>query len=242
MTSGSPVRAVLIDLDDTLVDHLHAVRTALRALHQSDTRLQTLDYEFLLAEWQRVLESMHDDVALGRIPIHESRIIRYRHFYDLAGAPVDRQAAEKIAARHVESYMASRRVVPGADALLRAVRPHARVVVVTNNTVVEQREKLATFGMTALVDELVTSEEFGAAKPDLSIFRHALERAGVAADEAVMVGDSWANDVIGATNAGIRAVWLNRHGSPCPDASLAHELASFEPVARAAELVLNRSL
>ncbi|MEP6701937.1 MAG: HAD-IA family hydrolase [Betaproteobacteria bacterium] len=238
----SPVRAVLIDLDDTLVDHQHAVSTALRALHGSDLRLQSLEYEFLLAEWQRVLESMHDDVALGRIPIHESRIIRYRHFYDLAGAPVDRFEAGQIAERHMQTYMASRRVVPGADALLRALQPHACVVVVTNNTVAEQREKLATFGMTSYVDELVTSEEFGAAKPDLAIFRHALERAGVAAAEAVMVGDSWANDVIGATNAGIRAVWLNRHGTPCPDVTLAHEITSFEPVARAAELVLNRPL
>ena len=67
------IRAVLLDLDDTLVDHQHAMRTALRVLHESDSRLQVLGYDFLLDEWQRLLESMHDDVALGRIPVHESR-------------------------------------------------------------------------------------------------------------------------------------------------------------------------
>ncbi|MEO8137371.1 MAG: HAD family hydrolase [Betaproteobacteria bacterium] len=236
------IRAVLIDLDDTLVDHHHAVQAALRALHTSDLRLQSLGFEFLVAEWQRVLEEMHDDVALGRIPIHESRIIRYRHFYALAGVPVDRAEAEHIAAGHMQTYMASRRVVPGAAAFLAALRPHVRTAVVTNNTVIEQDEKLATFGLWPHVDALVTSEECRTTKPDPAIFRTALQRLDVDADEAVMVGDSWRNDVVGATACGIRAVWLNRHGAPCPDPALAIEVHSLEPVAHTAALVIDRPL
>jgi putative hydrolase of the HAD superfamily len=236
------IRAVLIDLDDTLVDHQHALRTALRVLHDTDLRLQSLGFDFLLTEWQRVLEEMHDDVALGRIPVHESRIIRYRHFYDLAGAPVDRAEAEGIAANHMRTYMGSRRIVPGAVALLEIVRQHARTAVVTNNTVLEQDEKLATFGLWPHVDALITSEECGAAKPDPAIFRSALDRLGVEAHEAVMVGDSWANDIVGAANIGMRAVWLNRHGESCPDPTMATTVTCFEPVARIAELVLNRAL
>jgi len=236
------VRAVLIDLDDTLVDHQHAMRTALRVLHDADPRLQALGFDFLLAEWQRVLEAMHDDVALGRIPVHESRIIRYRHFYDLAGAPVDRAEAEAIAASHIQAYMGSRRIVPGAVALMEIVRRHARTAVVTNNTVIEQDEKLETFGLWPHVDVLITSEECGFAKPDPAIFWSALERLGVEAHEAVMVGDSWANDIVGAASIGMRAIWLNRHGQICPDAMLATEVTSFEPAARIAELVLDRKL
>ena len=232
-------RAVLIDLDDTLVDHQHALRAALSALHRDDARLRAFEFDFLLAEWQRLLEAMHDDVALGRIPVAESRVIRYRHFYDLAGHAVDATEAATIAARHLATYMASRRTVPGANALIERLRQSARVAVVTNNTVNEQVEKLATFGLAAHVDALITSEECGVAKPDGAIFRCALDRLGVEAADAVMVGDSWANDVIGATRAGIRAVWLNRHDQPCPDPALALELRSFEPVERAADLVLN---
>jgi len=236
------IRAVLIDLDDTLVDHRHAMRAALRMLHDSDPRLQVLGFDFLLAEWQRVLDAMHEDVALGRIPLHESRIIRYRHFYDLAGAPVGRAEAASIAANHVQTYMSNRRIVPGAVMLMETLKQHVRTAVVTNNTVNEQDEKLATFGFWPHVDVLVTSEECGIAKPEPEIFQEALERLGVEAHEAVMVGDSWANDVIGAANLGIRAIWLNRHGEPCPDPLMATEVTSFEPVARTAELVLNRAL
>ena len=236
------IRAVLIDLDDTLIDHQHAMRTSLRLLHEGDARLQVLDYEFLLAEWHRLLETMHDQVALGRIPIHESRIIRYRRFYELAGAPVDRAEAERIAAIHVQTYMSNRRTVPGAAALLELLRRHAQIAVVTNNTLSEQEEKLATFGLRSHIDALVTSEECGVAKPQAAIFRCALERLDVAAHEAVMVGDSWANDVVGAANLGMRAVWLNRHGDISPDRRLALEIGGFEPVVRTAEMVLGRPL
>ena len=236
------IRAVLLDLDDTLIDHQHAMRTALRMLHESDSRLQVLAYEFLLDEWQRLLESMHEDVALGRIPVHESRIVRYRRFYDLAGSPIDRIEAECIAARHVKAYMSNRRIVPGAAALLELLGLHARIAVVTNNTLSEQEEKLATFGLRSHVEHLITSEECGVAKPDAEIFQCALGRLGIGASEAVMVGDSWANDIIGAANLGMRAVWLNRHDATAPDPSLAVEISGFEPVLQTAKLVLGRSL
>jgi len=49
-------------------------------------------------------------------------------------------------------------------------------------------------------------------KPHPSIFAAALASAGVAASEAVMVGDSLKHDVHGALDAGLRAVWLRRSG------------------------------
>ena len=64
---------------------------------------------------------------------------------------------------------------------------------------------------------LVVSEEAGVSKPHPRIFEIALERAGAAAAEAVMLGDSWTNDVEGARAAGIRAVWFNRDGRDAPD-------------------------
>jgi FMN phosphatase YigB (HAD superfamily) len=45
-----------------------------------------------------------------------------------------------------------------------------------------------------------------------------------------MIGDAWQNDIIGARAAGIRAIWLNRYGVPCPDPSLASEISAFEPL------------
>ena len=231
-------RAVLFDLDDTLVDHRYALRAALSTLHRDDERLNALEFEFLLSECHRLLETMHADVALGRVSIHESRVLRYRRFYEMAGCVVERDEAERIAERHLSEYMVNRRIVPGAAALMERIAGHAPIAIVTNNTVREQVEKLATFGLDRHVDALITSEECGVAKPDCAIFRCALERLDVDPSDAVMVGDSWDKDVVGATCAGIRAVWLNRFSEACPDPSLATEITSFEPVESVAPMIL----
>jgi 2-haloalkanoic acid dehalogenase type II len=66
-------------------------------------------------------------------------------------------------------------------------------------------------------DAVVTSEEVGAYKPHVSLFRAVCSRLGVSPKDAVYVGDSpWA-DIEGARHAGLRAVWLNRHGIAWPE-------------------------
>ncbi len=65
-------------------------------------------------------------------------------------------------------------------------------------------------------DAVVSSEDVGAYKPHVAMFREVCARLGVAPGQAVYVGDSpWA-DIAGARNAGLRAVWLNRHAREWP--------------------------
>lgn len=229
------LKAVLFDLDDTLVDHHHAARTALAGVRERFGALQTADAQSLASEHERVLELLHRDVAIGALTAAEARIERYRRLFAFVGAGTRHAAAA--AELHRRVYQANRRAVDGALDLVVHLRARVRIGVVTNNTVAEQTEKLAAFGFAPHVDALVTSEEVGAAKPDARIFRAALARLDCAPHEAVMVGDAWHADVLGATGAGIRALWLNRHGAPHPDPTLAMQLHSLTPAARIAALV-----
>jgi FMN phosphatase YigB (HAD superfamily) len=62
-----------------------------------------------------------------------------------------------------------------------------------------------------LIDTVTTSEEVGAEKPDPSIFRKALEKSGLRPERCVYVGDIPEIDILGARNAGITPVWLDRN-------------------------------
>ena len=53
-----------------------------------------------------------------------------------------------------------------------------------------------------------------------------------------MVGDSWEIDVMGAVNAGLRAVWFNRHATARPGLEDVTELRSFEPPEIAASKII----
>jgi HAD superfamily hydrolase (TIGR01549 family) len=233
------VPVLLCDLDDTLFDHERATREALADLRLGHQVLSAWTLDELDTRHRVILEELHLDVLAGRLTVDQARCERFARLLALAGVR-DEAAAETLAAAYREIYALNWHAVPGALALLQAVRAAGHsVVIVTNNGVAEQRLKLARCGFEAWIDAMVTSEEAGITKPDPGIFAQALARARATAADAVMLGDAWGADIEGARAAGIGAVWFNRAGKPSPDPSVA-ELGSLEP-ASAALAVLGRA-
>jgi putative hydrolase of the HAD superfamily len=241
MTSTiSPIKAVLFDLDDTLFDHLHSTRQGLLAVCEAYPDLQQRSLDVLFADYTRLLDEVHLRVLEGSLTIDEARRERFQRFF-LLHAPETEDLStvvEHAAMLHRERYQACRQVIAGVIPLLEYLHKQVKIAVVTNNIVVEQVEKLRHLQITHLIDELVTAEETGFIKPDPRIFQVALERLKCRADEVVMVGDAWRSDILGARQAGIRAIWLNRAGLPCPDPTLAWELQALEPLAEVAQAIL----
>jgi putative hydrolase of the HAD superfamily len=230
-------RAVLFDLDDTLFDHRNSARAALSDVHRAHAR----DVDFALFEQHHAhhLEVLHEEVLAGRLSIDDARRERFRRIFREIDVTLDEPAVAEIAAAYRRGYLASRRVLDGAVDVVQAIRPHARIAVVTNNLAEEQRDKLAFCGLTPLVDALIVSEEAGTSKPDPAIFALALDRLGATRDASVMFGDSWAADIVGATRAGIRAVWFNPTGRSKPDDPPGiEEVLSLTPVEPVVSLLL----
>jgi HAD superfamily hydrolase (TIGR01549 family) len=75
------------------------------------------------------------------------------------------------------------------------------------------------FELNGLIAATVSSSEHGLMKPHPSIFRAALQLAGVWPGDAVMVGDSIRQDVDGALRVGMRAVLLHRSSAPHAEAA-----------------------
>jgi HAD superfamily hydrolase (TIGR01549 family) len=224
------VRAVLFDLDDTLFDHRRSSRSGIMAMQQSYPCFQQTTIDELERAYMLLLEEIHLRVLLGEINLDQARTIRMERLFAQFDGQSSRATVEEATRMFREAYQASRQVVQGTIALLEALRPHVKIGIVTNNILAEQQEKLRYLGLEAHIDALVVSEEVGIVKPEAGIFRVALERLQCSAADTVMIGDSWQNDIIGAGAAGIRAIWLNRYGIPCPDPSLASEISAFEPL------------
>lgn len=131
----------------------------------------------------------------------------------LAGLGVrDDALAEELALRFVVERGARNRTFPGVLPLLAALRPAYKLAIVTNGAPDLQREKIAGAGLGAHVDAVVVSGEIGAGKPDPLPFAVALAALGATAGAALMVGDSYERDIVGARNAGLRGIWLDWEG------------------------------
>jgi putative hydrolase of the HAD superfamily len=99
---------------------------------------------------------------------------------------------------------------------IRFARGRGLRVIVASNWDVSLHEVLARVGLAQLVDGVVTSAEAGARKPAPAVFEQALRLAEAAPAEAMHVGDSIEEDVIGALRVGIEAVLLSRDGRQAP--------------------------
>jgi HAD superfamily hydrolase (TIGR01549 family) len=235
------IRAVLLDLDDTLFDHRHGARQALAAVQASHQALALVDPVDLEHRHAQILEVLHLRVLAREIGLDEARHERFRRLLESAGVAGDDALVQQAAATYRERYMQSWREVQGATALLRALKARARVGVVSNNLAREQYDKLRACGFDAHLDAVVISEEAGVSKPDPAIFRIALQRIGVEAEHTVMIGDAWRADVAGARAAGLRAIWFNRSGKPRPEPwPDVDEIRALDPASDVVSVIFGR--
>jgi putative hydrolase of the HAD superfamily len=119
------------------------------------------------------------------------------------------------------------RPYPEVPDTLRRLRAGGIRTVVVSNWDVSLHEYLDATGLASLVDAAVSSAEVGVAKPEPAIFAHALDLAGVVADEALMVGDDVDADVRGAQRAGVAAVLVQRSGAAVAAPSVIVSLAEL---------------
>ena len=181
-------RAVLFDLDDTLFDHRGCSRDALASVQNSHHALGAMALDDLETAHSRVLEELHAEVMLGRVPLEQARLERFRRLIAMSGGTPPDEAVARTAATYRDRYKEVRRAVRGARDLLQALSNRARIGIVSNNLFDEQREKLEHCGLAGFIDALVVSERVGVSKPDPAIFVAALEALQCDAAETVMVG------------------------------------------------------
>jgi putative hydrolase of the HAD superfamily len=98
------------------------------------------------------------------------------------------------------------------EPVLRALAAGGLRIGLISNTQRPLEEFAAHFALEGLIGVAVSSAEHGFLKPHPSIFESALDGLGVAAGEAVMVGDSVKHDIEGARRLGMQAVLVRRNG------------------------------
>jgi FMN hydrolase / 5-amino-6-(5-phospho-D-ribitylamino)uracil phosphatase len=142
---------------------------------------------------------------------HDLTFLRHRTLKDLFGAAGH---AESLADEALEVFFAARNRVEFYDdvrpALMR-LRARYRLFAVSNGNA-----DLRRCGIADLFAGHITASAAGAAKPDARIYAALLEMAGVEAHQVLHIGDDPLADVVGATQAGMQAAWLNRDAREWP--------------------------
>jgi putative hydrolase of the HAD superfamily len=237
------LRAVIFDLDDTLIaDQATArasVRTAARLLPGVDpdrvveTVLAAADaawcsgpYADLALElgissreglWSH-FEGCHPRLAglAAWTPTYRTEVWRAA----LAALGIgDEDVAIAMADAYEAAQRAGHAVLEGAGDVVRRVAARYRVGLLTNGPGDIQRRKVDGTGLGPLFGAFVVSGEVGVGKPSPEVFQLVLGALGVGPEEAVMVGDNWDRDIRGALDSGVAPIWI-AGGRPVPDPDL----------------------
>ena len=116
-----------------------------------------------------------------------------------------------------ETFQTERRkrhiVFDDAQNVLDELRKQYQLALVSNGAPGLQREKLNGSGLAHYFAIVIISGEIGIGKPDPKLFEITLEKLRVKPNEAVVIGNARGTDILGAKNANIKAIWLNRDNS-----------------------------
>lgn len=235
------IEVVSFDADGTLWDFDATMRRALDKtigiLSAQDERLVGLSVDELVAARQQVGSAHGSDV----VTMEHLRFDGFRLAFASHGI-VDDDLAGDATAFYLETRFDDPIMYPDVRTTLESLRADYRLTLITNGNSDPQR-----CGLPDLFTVTVFADRFGVAKPDPRIFAEMARQVDCAPERIAHVGDSLVNDVAGATDAGMYAVWLDRSGDgvtsgpsePCPVIrsltelpAVLHDLSANRPARR----------
>ncbi len=232
-------RAVLFDLDDTLVPEEAPVERAFlvtceiarqrygidpAALHEAVRRharelwhgFPTSPYcqALGMSSWEGLsVDFLGDDPNLRTLREWVPTFRREAWSRGLAQHGIsDASLVEELATTFPHERRRQYTLFPDVETALTELRVDRRLTIVTNGPPDLQREKIEATHLTPYFQSVIVSGEVGMGKPDPRTFALALKEVAVPPDQATMVGDSLSRDIAGAQGAGLKAVWINRAG------------------------------
>lgn len=222
-SSNQSPSAILLDLDDTILDDTSLVHESWReacAAHAS--RLAPLETASVVDAIRKTSKWFWDDPDRhreGRLQLEAARREVVRLALTDLGITDD-----ELAACIGDAYSRRRDVgmtpLPDAIDTVRWLRESGRrLALLTNGAGVAQRKKIARFELAHLFDAILVEGELGFGKPDERVYRRALEALRAPAGETWMVGDNLEWDVSAPQKLGMSGVWIDVRGRGVPEHS-----------------------
>lgn len=222
---------ILFDADGTLFDYEAAEAQAIRATFEE---MEEPFLEGYLAAYRLYNGQVWAEFEAGAISALQLRVERFRRMFAAVGISRD---AEAFSRAYLFNLGKGSNLITGAEELVKNLRPHFRLGLITNGLSDVQRPRLAASPIADCFDLVAVSEEMGAAKPHADFFDRVFTKIGrLERSEVLVVGDGLTSDIQGGVGYGLDTCWFNPRGIPAdprfPPRFEVRSLAQVEAVAR----------
>lgn len=192
------IKAILFDLDDTLLDRKHTFSSFAAAL--VDTYFRHIDKKEEIVN--KILEIDQDG--------YKDKTQMFTELLEELPWVVKPDLTE-LMNYYRKNYVSYSVLKEYATETIEWCRQNFKIGVVTNGTKVIQYGKIDQLGIRSLFECIIVSEEAGMKKPNAKIFQLAAEMLGLSPQQCLFIGDHPTNDIGGAGNAGMETIWLEGH-------------------------------
>jgi putative hydrolase of the HAD superfamily len=209
---------ILLDLDDTLID-TRAAMVAAGAVAAAELWPEAGAEVHRAAgvHFHRDPAGLFAHFTSGEVSFAQMRQARVADLLETFALPAVDELAKRFEQAYEPSFAANLHAFDDVTPLLQAARTAGVCVgLLTNSSSAYTQVKLQVSGLEGVFAVVATRDTLGFGKPDERVFRHACRLMGSRAAETVYVGDQLEIDAIGATRAGLRAIWLQRGPGEAP--------------------------
>lgn len=199
--------AVLLDLDNTILDFDKAEKTA---LGRAFTALGVAYDEALLKRYNAINIQHWEMLEDGLLTRDQVLVKRFEALYREYGIEAD---ADRSQALYEHLLSEGHWFLPGAEELLETLAGEYRLFLCSNGSAQVQKGRIASAGIAPYFERIFVSEHMGANKPEKRYFDLCFaEIPGFDRERTIMLGDSLTSDIRGGINAGVKTCWFNPRG------------------------------
>ncbi|HVV67674.1 MAG TPA: YjjG family noncanonical pyrimidine nucleotidase [Gammaproteobacteria bacterium] len=199
-------KALLFDLDNTLIDFSFAEKQGLEKIYQLYFSQCISSHEFEHC-FRTINKRLWHLVEQKHIAIDHLHPQRFQSLTQTIKVTVD---AMEIAHTYAQALGEYSHWYPNIKATLLNLKKHYAIGIITNGITQVKQIQYAKLEIATFCDSFLVSEILGISKPDKAIFNLALQQLNVNANEALMIGDSLSSDYQGAINANLDFCWVNK--------------------------------
>ena len=194
---------LLLDADGTFLDFPPCEEIAVSHLL---SYLNVEQSDFYHESWSKINKATWTLLEEGKITITELRTKRVKDFLEFHNINKDVESVKNL----FEDKLSENGILfAGAYEFLSKLSQDYTLVLITNGISKVQHGRLKSSDTAAFFSSLFISEEIGYSKPDINYFKTVLETLGCRAEDCLVIGDSVAADIAGATKAGIDSLYLH---------------------------------
>ena len=203
---------ILFDADRTLFDFDQSQRLALGEVYRANGIAET---EENLRTYVHLNDQLWARFDKGEISLEELEYVRFRSFTEALG--LTNLDANQLNGQYIEALGRNSILLPGAEALCKALAPYCQQYIVTNGIKEAQEGRLERSPIRQYIRKMYISGVMGVGKPQRAYFELVYKDLHMTWERwhrTVIVGDGLSSDIQGGVNGHLDTIWYNPKHKP----------------------------